>query len=95
MAVTVDRLAEEALRLPFSDRAELAERLLRSLAPPGEEVPEAEADQAWSEVARQRSDDVHEGRVEPIDWEVARQKLRDRLAGRSAPQPSTRRQELL
>ena len=82
MTATLDVLAEQALKLPYSERAELAERLLLSLEPPGEAVSEAEASAAWAEVIRRRSDDVASGRVKPLDWEDAKQLLRDRLAAR-------------
>jgi putative addiction module component (TIGR02574 family) len=85
MTTSIDNLVEQALQLSLGERAELAQRILNSLSAPGDEVSEEEARNAWTEVVRRRSDDVHEGRVDLIDWEEAQQILRDRMASRQAP----------
>ena len=47
MTVSVDQLAEQAMQLSFEERAELADRLFRSLEPPGDEVSADEWAAAW------------------------------------------------
>jgi putative addiction module component (TIGR02574 family) len=56
-------LFEAALKLPESERALLAERLLQTL-PPGEELTE---DELFDELERRRAE-VEQGKVKPIRW---------------------------
>ncbi len=62
MTTALKNLAKTVVQLPPKDRAFLAERLLDSLE-------EAEIDQAWVEVAKQRRDEVRSGKVTPIPAE--------------------------
>jgi putative addiction module component (TIGR02574 family) len=75
MATSVERLAEQALKLPSESRARLAELLAESL--------DAESlgriDQLWVEEAKRRRDDVRAGRVKTVPGEQARRKVRDAL----------------
>jgi len=73
MAITVERLAEEALKLPSESRARLADLLVESL--------DAEAlgrvEQVWVAEAKRRRDDVRAGRVQTIPGDQALRKVRD------------------
>jgi putative addiction module component (TIGR02574 family) len=60
--VTIEK---EALELPTQERAKLAQRLLESL----DEVPEAEADQLWMDVAVQRAEEIDSGAVQLVSAE--------------------------
>jgi hypothetical protein len=59
------KLKEELMNLPQSDRASLAEELLRSLDTELEENYEQE----WLEEIRKRSEELKEGEVEPVEFE--------------------------
>jgi len=73
MASTIERLAEQALKLPSESRARLADLLIESL--------DAEAlgrvDRLWVAEAKRRRDDVRAGRVKTIPGDQARRKVRD------------------
>ena len=75
MASSVERLAEQALKLPIASRARLADLLVESL--------DAEAlgriDRLWAAEAKRRRDDVRAGRVKTIPGEQARRKVREAL----------------
>ena len=79
---TEDILAQ-ALRLPRAERARLAEDVLSSLEDPDEQVVAA-----WARELGRRSNDIAESRVQPVDWETARdqilKELEQRRAGRSS-----------
>jgi putative addiction module component (TIGR02574 family) len=55
------KLIEEALSLPVEERALMADSLLRSL-----NIPNAEIDSEWTEVARRRLNELRSGKVKPI-----------------------------
>lgn len=65
------RLLEEALTLPPTERADLAATLLDSLDEGGDEGVE----KAWAEEIQRRVEDVESGRVKPIPWSEARERL--------------------
>jgi putative addiction module component (TIGR02574 family) len=75
MATSVERLAEQALRLPGESRARLADLLVESL--------DAEAlgriDQLWAAEAKRRRDEVRSGRVKTVSGDQARRRARDLL----------------
>jgi putative addiction module component (TIGR02574 family) len=75
MVTTVDRLAEQALKLPSESRARLADLLIESL--------DADAlghiDQLWVVEAKRRCDEVRAGRVKTIPGDEARRKVRDAI----------------
>jgi putative addiction module component (TIGR02574 family) len=73
MATTVERLAEQALKLSSDSRARLAELLVESLD--ADEL--GRIDRSWAAEAKRRRDEVRTGRVEPIPGEQARRKVRD------------------
>ena len=75
MATSVERLVEQALKLPSEARARLAELLVESLD--ADEL--GRIDQSWTAEAKRRRDDVRTGRVEAIPGEQARRKVRDAI----------------
>ena len=68
------------LALPAEERAKLAEELLCSL----DQAPENGASEAWLEEIERRARELDDGSVEAIDWNVARQRIADRLRQRRA-----------
>jgi len=78
MARDVAELFREASQLPEADRAELAGRLLESLA--GE--PDEEVEAAWSEEIERRVRQIDSGEVRTIPWDEVRAKLYARLHDR-------------
>jgi putative addiction module component (TIGR02574 family) len=56
MPTTIEQITNEALTLPVSERAHLAQTLLRSLEP-----AEESAEEAWSHEVSQRLKRVHDG----------------------------------
>ncbi|MDF1489258.1 addiction module protein [Tessaracoccus caeni] len=79
MTAGVEEIREAALMLGERDRAELARELLASLEAGHESLPHG-----WDDEIQRRLDDVREGRVETIPWDVVKQELRARRASRSA-----------
>ncbi len=65
----LEAIRREALHLPPSERAALAEQLLSSL----ETLPESEIEQLWFAEAARRAQDIDEGRVQRIPAEQVRQ----------------------
>jgi putative addiction module component (TIGR02574 family) len=77
MSMTLEQLAEQALRLPAASRAQLAEQLVESLA-------DTEADdvrRAWAAEAIRRRDELRSGRVQPVPGEQVLAEVR-RVVGR-------------
>jgi hypothetical protein len=62
MALTVDQLAEEAMRLPVELRAELADRLVASL----ELTAPDDLLKLWTSEAIRRRDEIRSGHIQPI-----------------------------
>jgi len=75
MATTVERLAEQALKLPSESRARLADLLVESL--------DADAlgrvDRLWTAEAKRRRDEVRAGQVKTIPGDQARRKVRNAI----------------
>ncbi len=75
MATSVERLAEEALKLPSESRARLADLLVESL--------DADAlsriDRLWAAEAKRRRDEVRSGGAKTVPGEQARRKVREAL----------------
>ena len=65
------KLLEEAMKLPVAGRAALASSLFESL---DEEVDEKAESEWQAEIAR-RLRDLDSGKVRPISWAQARQKI--------------------
>ncbi len=77
MPLTLTQLAEEAMHLPATSRAELAEKLVESL-----DFPESDEMQTlWAAEALRRRDEVRSGRVQAIPGEEVIAEAR-RIVGR-------------
>jgi len=72
MAANIERVAEQAMKLPAEARAELADRLVESLD--SEEI--GRIDRLWLDEAKRRRDEVRSGRVKTISGEDARRRVR-------------------
>ena len=83
-----DDLRIAALALPPEDRAKLAQDLLRSL----DEPAEADIEAAWLSEITRRASEIADGSVQAVDWEIARERIANRLRQRrNAAQNSSRR----
>lgn len=76
--MTARDLRDAALSLPTEDRASLARDLLQSLHGPAESGASA----AWLADLERRARELADGTVEPVDWEVARERIARRLGER-------------
>lgn len=65
MSLTIDQITTEAMHLPISSRAELAEKLVESL----DFSEDGDIQQAWASEAIKRRDDVRSGKVKTIPGE--------------------------
>lgn len=72
MATNVERLAEQAMKLPGESRAQLADLLVESLD--AEEL--GRIDRLWVDEAKRRRDEVRSGRVKTISGNEARRRVR-------------------
>lgn len=77
MSLTIDQLTKEAMQLPSSSRALLAERLVESL----DVADTDELQKLWAAEAIRRRDEVRSGRVQPIPGEQVLAEVR-RAVGR-------------
>lgn len=68
---TVDDVFTQALALPVSQRAALAQQLLHSLEP-----DDPDAEDAWADEIQARSDKVHSGNYVAHDWREAVEDIR-------------------
>jgi putative addiction module component (TIGR02574 family) len=75
MATSVERLAEQALKLPSESRARLADLLVESLD--ADEL--GRIDQLWTAEAKRRRDEVRTGRIKTVPGGQARRRMRDLL----------------
>jgi putative addiction module component (TIGR02574 family) len=75
MATNVDRLAEQAMKLPGESRARLADLLVESLD--AEEL--GRVDRLWLAEAKRRRDEVRAGHVKTIPGDEARRKVRNAI----------------
>ena len=73
MPLTLDQLAKEAMQLPASSRALLAERMVESL----DAGERDEVERAWAAEAVRRRDEVRSGRVQPIPGEQVLAEVRN------------------
>ena len=72
--LNTDELIAEAMSLPAELRAQLAEKLLKSLNP-----AQAEIDELWAIEAEKRVEDIESGKVQTIPGEEVFKKIRKRL----------------
>ena len=77
MPLTLDQIAEEAIKLPPESRALLADKLVQSLE--SEELSAIQ--QLWSAEAIRRRDEIRSGQVKAIPGEQVVEEVR-RLVGR-------------
>ena len=77
MSLTIEQLAEEALALPATARAELVDRLVESLDP-AEDIPFR---QLWAAEAIRRRNEVRSGRVQTIPGDQAIKRAREAAGG--------------
>jgi putative addiction module component (TIGR02574 family) len=75
LPVDIESIEREALHLPTSDRAKLAQRLLLSL----DDLTEAELDQLWLDEAERRACEIDQGLVNLIPAEEVSRKARTLL----------------
>lgn len=72
MGTNVERVTEQAMKLPAQSRAELADRLVESLD--SEEI--GQIDRLWVVEAKRRRDEVRSGKVKTISSVDASQRVR-------------------
>jgi putative addiction module component (TIGR02574 family) len=72
MATTVERLAEQAMKLPGESRARLADLLVESL----DTAELGRIDRLWLAEAKRRRDEVRAGKVKTIPGDEARRRVR-------------------
>jgi len=75
MATTVERLAEQALKLSGESRAQLVDLLVESL----DSSDLGHVEQLWVSEAKRRRDEIRSGKVKPIPGEEALRKARSAL----------------
>ncbi len=68
MTTQVDKLLEEAMRLPEADRIRLAERILAT----SDRDADADAAEEWAREIERRSREIDQGLVQPIPWSEVR-----------------------
>ncbi len=71
MATSIERVAEQAMRLPAESRAELADRLVESL----DSEAIGRIDRLWLDEAKRRRDEVRSCRVKTIPGADARRRV--------------------
>jgi putative addiction module component (TIGR02574 family) len=82
--MSTDELLVEVLRLPRTERARLAEEVLSSL-----EESEEQVVAAWARELERRSRDISDGRVQVVNWQTARARIRRELEKRRASRSSS------
>jgi putative addiction module component (TIGR02574 family) len=65
------QLLQDVLRLPESERSELAAKIIDSLDP----TTDTELDSAWGEEIRRRIEELDSGAVKPVPWAEARRQI--------------------
>ena len=69
------QLLEQIKELPRAERAELAEKILRSL----DELSQAEYDQIWAAEIESRHEDIRSGKVKALSREEVMRDVESRL----------------
>jgi hypothetical protein len=77
MPLTLEQLAEEAMRLPVTSRALLADKIVESL----DFCEPDEIQRAWATEAVRRRDEVRSGQIKPVPGAEVLAEVR-RLVGR-------------
>jgi len=73
MTHQTQQVLAEALRLPETERGDLAAKLIESLDP----AAELDVDVSWSAEIQQRLAELEAGKVQPIAWPEARRRIMD------------------
>jgi putative addiction module component (TIGR02574 family) len=73
MTERATQLLAEAMKLPEGERGDLAARLLESLDP----TTDADIESAWGKEIEERVKELREGKVKPLTWSEARQRILD------------------
>ena len=71
--MSTEQIERELLRLPASERARLAERLIASLD------EDSEVDRAWAEEVRRRDEELDSGAVQSLPLKDSLRDLRNQL----------------
>jgi putative addiction module component (TIGR02574 family) len=74
MSESFNNVFQAALALPESDRVQLVDALIATLEPDDA----APLDDAWLSEIERRSREFDEGKVQPIPWEVVKERARRR-----------------
>lgn len=72
MGPKVDEVVDQAMRMSPEDRAQVVQRLIRSL----EDVEDLQVEAAWQQEAQRRAGELVSGAARPVKWEDVRRKLR-------------------
>jgi putative addiction module component (TIGR02574 family) len=80
MSPATEQLLQAVLTLPEEERFELVEALLAS----HDQSDELPFDQAWLGEIQRRSAEIETGMVRSTPWPVVRERVRQRLEGRSS-----------
>jgi putative addiction module component (TIGR02574 family) len=75
MSATLEKLRSEVLRLPESERAELAHELVKSLDTP----VDVDATDAWDKDILRRLAEIDAGTAKLVDREELRRRMRARI----------------
>ena len=75
MNAKAEEMLKNAIKMPATDRAFIAERLIRSL----DEHVDPDVDAAWEAEIGRRLDEIRSGKVKCIPWEVVRDRIKSRL----------------
>lgn len=80
MSISFEQIKAEAAKLSFSERAELADELLRSLDPPADDdaTPE-EIEAAWAAEIKRRMEMIDRGEATFIDGDESMARIRSLL----------------
>lgn len=76
MTVATKKIAKQALALPESERARLAQLLMKSLEAPGEEIDPKEWEKVWNIELKKRIGDIRSGKVKAVPAAQVMRELR-------------------
>ena len=75
MITSLDQVLQAALSLPDTERTQLVEALIDTLAP----EDAAPLEDAWLTEIERRSREFDEGLVQPVPWEDVKRRARERI----------------